>query len=141
MAWRCQPVAAPGAKRHSVTRTRSLSISTVGTAFPLTIAPPRVLAPLPHRAGTVAARAAKRKAARPAASVDSVGAQPRAAGHLGRGARQRDVDLAGQAFGAVVERRQPVQLVGDAALDQIDPEAAARRRPDRRTAALDPAQM
>src|ERR1700730_3958998 len=32
MAWRCQPVSAPGGKRHSVTLTFSLSICTVGVA-------------------------------------------------------------------------------------------------------------
>src|ERR1700737_4063894 len=32
MAWRCQPVSAPGGKRHSVTFTFSLSIWIVGIA-------------------------------------------------------------------------------------------------------------
>lgn len=35
ISWRCQPVSAPGAKRHSVTTTRSLSSCTVGCAWGL----------------------------------------------------------------------------------------------------------
>ena len=57
---------------------------------------------------------------------------------VARGDRQGDVDLAGQAFGAIVQGRPAIQLVGHAALDQVDPEtldlkkqiaAHARRRP------------